>query len=187
MARSFSILIFVLTTVYTHAQIEIPAGDFECNIAKSNELSYCTCPKSEKINWTAMQIKGDRLGDANYLSPDSDYFKTMPNSISEIWNKAEQQTRTWAIEFDSIYVVTGVVMLKNQQEGYYKAILKGCQGDGLGFYITESTSNSDLKQVAMSINQIEELTGLDFFPSLNKDLQEIFEAEFDWEFWPITQ
>lgn len=168
------------------AQIEIPAGDTNCKIQKSSKVSYCVNNDTYNMEWIAMQIKASDITNKAYLLPDSEFFKNMPNNVEAVWDKIENQSRIWAVEFDSIYVVTGV-HISDSSKSYYKAILKGCQGDGLAFFIDQPNIDASIKQYAITIKQLEEKTNLDFWPTLNKDLQDIFEADFSWDFWPLVE
>lgn len=191
--RSFIfILFFTLSPFLCQAQMEVPSGNSMCTTMVKDNFTYCINSNNYQIKWTAIQIKGVDIEKKTYFPPDKEFFKDMPSSIDPIWQKIEQQTNYWAIEFDSVYVVTGTTTIntdtiKPPTQVYYKAILKGCQGDGLGFIVNEDALFSNLKKHALTLNELEKVTGLDFFPTLDKDLQEIFESEFSWEFWPVIE
>jgi endonuclease G len=133
---------------------------------------------------------GSDIENRVYFPPDKEFFKDIPATISIVWNKIEMQTKIWAMEFDSVYVVTGMKEVEDSVLGpktyYYKVILKGCLGDGLGFWVDTESQNRSIKSLTMPINKLEQRTNINFFPSLDKDLQEIFEASINWEFWPIS-
>ncbi len=171
------------------SQIEIPQSNNECKILKKNNFTYCVDTTTFKINWTAYCLKGSTIENKQYTPSDKEFFRNMPTSIDPIWKKIVMQTQMWSIDFDSVYIVTGkkeFTVDSITKTAYYKAILKGCQGDGLGFWVpSDANPSSSIKEYSMTINKLEEKTGMDFFPSLNTDLQEIFESEFKWEFWPI--
>jgi endonuclease G len=44
-------------------------------------------------------------------------------------------------------------------------------------------SSGSLKPYAMSIDKVEEITGIDFFPSLEDDLEDEVESQFDASAW----
>ena len=186
--RQTFFFIFTILTTSLLAQIEIPTSSPNCKILSKNNFTYCLEEGSYKTQWTAVQIKGTDIENKVYLPPDIEFFKDLPASISFIWQNIETQTKFWAMDFDSVFVVTGFAEIELDSlpvKAYYKAILKGSQGDALAFFVDTKSTKTDIASYGISINKLEELTGMDFFPTLNKDLQDIFESKFNWEFWPI--
>ncbi len=188
--RFLSLLsLLCLTFMSAFTQVEIPQSNTGCRIQKKGNFTYCLDSSTYKTNWTAYCLKGSSIENKEYIPTDKEFFRNMPSSIDPIWKKIVMQTQMWAMDFDSVYIVTGIkeyMVDSIIKTAYYKAVLKGCQGDGLGFWVpSEASPVSSLKDYAMALNKLEEKTGMDFFPSLNTDLQEIFESEFNWEFWPV--
>jgi DNA/RNA endonuclease G (NUC1) len=182
------ILLFLATSNFLFAQTEIPVSSNNCTIHKKNNFTYCLNETNYKTQWTAVQIKGTDIENKIYLPPDSEFFKDMPESIQSLWKTIETQTQVWSMMFDSIFVVTGIKEFEKDsiaEQAYFKAILKGCKGDGLGFWVSTNAVETDIVNYALTIDELEELTEMDFFPGLDKDLQSIFEANFNWEFWPV--
>ena len=107
------------------------------------------------------------------------------------WRNLEDKVRTWANQFDTLYVVTGAdykssdtVAYDNNYEpvtvpvGYYKALLgykkSGTIGNstggwlGIAFYFEHrSYSNSDvMSKQSMTIDELEDRLDIDFFVNL---------------------
>lgn len=107
-----------------------------------------------------------------------------------IWQALEDKVRTIANKSDTTYVVTGC-MVKNPRgtttdsdgksmtvpSHYFKALLRYTKASTQGqwsaaaFYLehknySKSSSGYDFKAVSMSIDELEEITGLDFFVNL---------------------
>lgn len=112
-----------------------------------------------------------------------------------IWKRLEEQIRKFALEKDSIYVVTGPVLYRSLPrlgnssilipEYFYKVILKKDINNhqGIAFIMKNESSSGDLKAYTVSIDSVEVLTGINFFPLLTP-LQELkAEATFDLSFW----
>ena len=122
-----------------------------------------------------------------------------------IWQALEDKIRTIANNSDTTYVVTGC-MVKNSKETtrdsdgkkitvpthYFKALLRYSKSSTLaqwsaaGFYLehknySKGSSGYDFKAVTMSIDELEEETGLDFFAHLpamvGKDMAAKLEAQ----------
>ena len=95
-----------------------------------------------------------------------------------VWKRLEEQVRFWATESGTLYIVTGPVLKTglpfigtNQvsvPEQFYKVVLDLSSPDskGSGFILAHAGSNEPLSSFAVSIDRVEELTGIDFFPSL---------------------
>lgn len=102
-----------------------------------------------------------------------------------IWQNLENRIREVANASDTTYVVTGCVVegskeITTDSDGknitvpvaYYKAVLRYKKGDadvwtGAAFYTEHKNYTShDLKPVSMSIDELEEITGHDFFVNL---------------------
>ena len=107
------------------------------------------------------------------------------NFNSGIWQNLENRIREVANASDTTYVVTGCVVegsteITTDSDGknitvpvaYYKAVLRYKKGDadvwtGAAFYTEHKRyPNNDLKAVSMSIDELEEMTGHDFFVNL---------------------
>ncbi len=101
-----------------------------------------------------------------------------PSFNRGIWKRLEELVRTWAIENNSIYIVTGPV-LKNGlttigsnkvsvPNYFYKVILDYTDPGikGIGFIMPNSASSEPLQTFAVTIDSVEKFTGLDFFPTL---------------------
>lgn len=112
-----------------------------------------------------------------------------------IWKRLEEQVRTWAIVYGSVYIVTGPILtdglVKIGGNGvsipkyYYKVILdyKGDQTKAIGFIMPNAYSANGLEPFAVSIDQVEKETGLDFFPKLDDVLETKIEKEVCLSCW----
>ena len=61
-------------------------------------------------------------------------------------------------------------------EKFYKVILDLDEQKGIGFIMPNEDIEDSFKNYAVSIDKVEEVTGLDFFPSLDDDLEEKIES-----------
>ncbi|GAA4273859.1 DNA/RNA non-specific endonuclease [Aquimarina gracilis] len=106
---------------------------------------------------------------------------------SGIWNELEQKVRYWAKKYDGLYVVTGGVLSGDLKSiGYeavsvpkyfYKVILKGGAENPkmIAFLMPHQNSNAPLKEFVVPTDKIEELTGIDFFSSLEDTIEKKLE------------
>ena len=114
-----------------------------------------------------------------------------------IWNRLEQKTRYWAEKYDKLYVITGGVLTNNlktigfEKVGvpnyFYKIILDYHTPElkVIAFLIPHRASEKGLYQFVTSVDKIESLTGIDFFPSLPDELEtelEKSDSYINWSF-----
>ncbi len=135
---------------------------------------------------------------------DSFYMSNMspqnPDFNRGIWSKLEAVVRNMAVDEGSVYVVTGPVLTdgpyptigKNEvsiPHQYYKVILDyvGPELKAIGFLLPNEGSQQPLTKFATSIDKVEMVTGLDFFPQLPDDLEATLESTFDVSLWDFTE
>lgn len=119
------------------------------------------------------------MGYSSITMAESFYYSNMspqvPSFNRGIWKKLEELVRTWAMENNSIYVVTGPVLTKGLEaigpdkvsvpKYYYKVILDYSEPSikGIGFILPNEGSKENLESFAVSIDSVESVTGIDFF------------------------
>lgn len=123
------------------------------------------------------------------ISPQSHDFN------SGIWNTLEQKTRFWASKYDGVFVVTGGILKGNLEtigdervavpKQFYKILLDSDHGKVkmIGFLMSNQNSYEALYKFVVSIDSIEELTGIDFFPELEDSIENKLEASSDYKEW----
>jgi len=132
---------------------------------------------------------------------ESFYYTNMspqvPSFNRGIWNKLENQVRNWAVEYDSLYVVTGPILDTAMSiigphrisvpNAYYKVLLqkRNNKWEGIGFILKNEVSKSPLATFVVSIDSIETITGLDFYPLLNDSLEVNIENKVCIECWKL--
>lgn len=119
-----------------------------------------------------------------------------------VWRELEELTRDWANRFKRLYVVTGPVMTEDPKgtigrqnrvaipAAYYKVLLDldDPEQKGIGFVIPNEISFDPLPKYAMSIDEVEEITGIDFFPELMpKDQERALERVGNPDLWPFSK
>lgn len=149
--------------------------------------------------------------DRGHLAPASDmgwsatamaesfYYSNMspqtPSFNRGVWKRLEELVRTWAIENNSVYIVTGPVLTSglttigpnkvSVPNYYYKVILDYTEPSikGIGFIIPNTGSSESLQQFAVSIDSVEKFTGIDFFSSLPDEQEELIEKTLCIKCW----
>jgi endonuclease G len=142
------------------------------------------------------------MGWSQQAMAESFYFSNMspqePGFNRGIWKNLEEQVRTWAKAYDSIYVVTGPVLKDGLvQLGpngvsipkyYYKVILDNTGDDAkaIGFLMPNQASKEPLEKFAVSVDQVEQETGIDFFNKLPDSRENASEKEVCIPCWTWT-
>ena len=117
-----------------------------------------------------------------------------------IWRELEEQTRDWARMYDKLFVVTGPIFKDNIGEigrqnkvtvpGYYYKILLDIEGKekkAIGFVMPHEVSNKPITAYIKTIDEIEEITGIDFFPALDDELEDELESKVIQSKWKFNK
>ena len=111
------------------------------------------------------------------------------------WAKLEEKVREWAARDSSLLVFTGPVVNENDTTlaggrvtvpgAYYKVIMAPCVRPRrvIAFIYPNGHSGGRLSQYAVSIDEVERRTGLDFFPTLPDEEQQWMERSINLEAW----
>ncbi len=141
-----------------------PAGDMKWDAKAMEESFYTTniCPQDHNLN----------AGD---------------------WKELEEQVRDWAIKNEKVYVVCGPIVKKNYAtvgannvavpDSFFKVVLMYRDGNwrSLGFVFANKSGNKPLDTYAKSVDEVEKLTGLDFFSVLPDDIENEIEKNKSFE------
>lgn len=116
-----------------------------------------------------------------------------------IWLDLESAVRTMAAQNSEICVVTGPVLTDGPYEtigsnkvsvpnAYYKVILDyyGDEHKAIGFVLHQDDKGS-LKTFAVSVDYVEALTNIDFFPELDDAEEKILEDQCEPEIWDLSE
>ncbi|MEN0048831.1 MAG: DNA/RNA non-specific endonuclease, partial [Bacteroidota bacterium] len=118
-----------------------------------------------------------------------------------IWRELEENVRDWARKYRKVYIVTGSVLTEKRKDrigknkvsvpqSFYKVILDISEPElkAIGFIIPNETSKKPLQEYAVSIDEVEELTGIDFFPDLmENELEKKLESKFNNRLWEYDE
>jgi len=117
------------------------------------------------------------------ISPQDKHFN------AGIWNRLEQKIRYWCKKYGDLLVVTGGVLEEDLIEIgdedvdvprlFYKIVLRG-EGNNasvVAFLIPSQKSQEPLENFLVTVDEIEQKTGIDFFQNLPKAWQSKFESQ----------
>jgi endonuclease G len=115
-----------------------------------------------------------------------------------IWNRLEQKTRYWATKYDGIYVITGGILQPSLQtigkekvsvpNYFYKILLDNSNGKYrmIGFFVPSKKSDKPLYDFVVSVDSLEKMTGIDFFPKLDDKTENRLEKSSDYKAWSFN-
>lgn len=164
--------------------------DYQANVTSGGQYEF------SKNNYDrGHQIPSADRQKSEFMNSQTFYYSNVTPQIHEfnsgIWEKLETRVRTgWGMvaTTDTLYVVTGATVDAKPQtvkdhdgkpisipSGYFKAILKYTKNDakpyiGCAFWFEHKKYSvntvADLKEFVISIDELEKITGINFFPRL---------------------
>lgn len=120
------------------------------------------------------------------------------NLNSGDWKALEDLVRDLAAKYSSIYVTCGPIITDNKlgtiganrvtvPDAFYKVLLvfteNGCQT--IGFIMENKAGHKALSTYAITVDEVEQLTGLDFFSALPDDIESTAESAYAPSVWNI--
>lgn len=112
-----------------------------------------------------------------------------------IWSRLEGKMRHWANVYDTIFIVTGPILSDKPSKtighenhvsvpkAFYKAIYCPRKQQAIGFIVPHKDSYEPVQQFAVSIDELEKQTGIDFFPELDDGLENQIENDCCTKCW----
>lgn len=113
-----------------------------------------------------------------------------------LWNDIEKQCRTWATNYGEIIIITGPVIEDNMNRlgknkvgipnQFYKVVCSTAKDEfkSIGFLVeNKNYENRSLKQVTVTVDSIERVTGIHFFTSLPIEFQQKMKSTIDRNYW----
>lgn len=144
-----------------------------------------------------MKMNETSMSESFYMSNMS---PQVPGFNRGIWAMLEEYVRTWAYDNGSVYIVTGPVLTKPSYptigtnkvavpEYFYKVVLDytGDERKAIGFILPNEKSTKPLSEYAVSVDTVEEFTGIDFYPLLEDSIENEIESNFNITLWPLKQ
>ncbi|RSM21615.1 DNA/RNA non-specific endonuclease [Aeromonas salmonicida] len=111
----------------------------------------------------------------------------LPELNRGAWRILEEKARQWAITYKDVYVITGPVFTGSDESigngvtvpnGYYKIVMDIENKEAIAFIIPqENIQASKLADYIVTVDEVEERTGLDFFSELPDEEEEAMESK----------
>lgn len=111
------------------------------------------------------------------------------------WNELELACRKWAKQYGDLYIVCGPILYRQKHktigknkvvvpEAFFKVVLRmGDDPKAIGFIYKNEDGNRPKGDYVNTVDQVERITGMDFFPSLPDEIETKVEATANIDDW----
>ena len=116
------------------------------------------------------------------------------------WKSLEEMARDWAVAYGSIYIVCGPIVSANYQtigserkiavpEQFYKVFLRQTPEGwtSIGFVMPNAAGSKPLMTYMTTVDDVEAMTGIDFFYQLPDDVEAAVEKDYDVSAWAVKR
>jgi endonuclease G len=147
------------------------------------------CPANDS-RWSA-----DAMRESFYMT---NICPQNPSLNSGDWNELEQACHKWAEE-GPIYIVCGPILYKKSKaeyigkehkirvpEAFFKVVLAGVEKGkprAVGFVYKNAKGNRPLDTYVNTVDEVERITGFDFFPQLPDEVENKVESRYNIKDW----
>lgn len=120
----------------------------------------------------------------------------IPALNSGLWNTIEKQCRTWAQGDGDVYIVCGPIYFNQKHktigknkiqvpEAFFKVVLRlKDEPKAIGFICRNASAKGHKKtDYVNSVDEVERITGMDFFSQLSDDIEQQIEGQADIKEW----
>ena len=113
---------------------------------------------------------------------------------THVWLKTEDLIRLWLDGKDDFQIVCGPILTDapfptigthnvSVPKRFYKIVYDPVNKKAIAFIFKNGTVTRSLKSIATTVDEIEKITGIDFFPELDDETESTVEANVDYDFW----
>ena len=180
------------------------------NLSIERKNNFRQDPKVKTSSAQLYDYKGSGY-DRGHLAPAAD-MKYNSNSMSEsfyltnispqsasfnrgVWRKIEKKIRDWSYIYGELIIVTGPILECDSfgeigsnkvtiPKWYYKVVIDPDNYErNLAFLIQNTGSSESIKSFVVTIDQLEEFSGIDFFYKLSDGIEKSFESSKNLNLW----
>ena len=140
-----------------------------------------------------MKISERSMSESFYFSNISPQY---PSFNRGVWRELETLVRAWVSEEGDVHVVTaGVLSDINNYIGlnrvgvpsqFYKIIFSDIHHKMIGFVIPNRNIDGELDQYVVTVDYIENITGIDFFSQLDDKIESLLESNINIDEWDFN-
>lgn len=144
-----------------------------------------------------MKFSESAYEDTFFTSNAAPQLSTFNNGV---WNRLEQKVRYWANKYNDIYVITGGVLESELRTigheevavpNYFYKVLLDVDNESkevkmIAFLVPHEASSQPLYEFVVSVDELEQLTGINFFPNLPDAIEINLESKSDYKSWSFN-
>ena len=120
-----------------------------------------------------------------------------PNLNGGVWKDLEEQVRELASQKGKILVICGPIVNDTSKtigennvvvpQAFFKVLLQEENNElhTIGFVYENISGRKPMSTYAMTVDEVEEMTNIDFFPSLPNKIEKKVEADVDFSKWTV--
>ncbi|NQZ55867.1 MAG: DNA/RNA non-specific endonuclease [Lentisphaeraceae bacterium] len=118
------------------------------------------------------------------------------NPIKGIWAKLERYCRRWAVDNGNVHIITGPLIRPNYSsigtnkvtvpQWYYKICVSIKNQKAIAFLLPNRKPQKNLEEFVVTIDKLEEVTGLDFLDKVPDTIEDKIEAVSNINDWAFT-
>lgn len=163
--------------------------------ATTNDYKYSGYDRGHMAPAADMKWDEQVMKESFYLS---NICPQNPNLNGGVWKDLEEQVRDLATQKGKIFVVCGPIVTDASTtigenkvvvpQSFYKVLLQENNGKihTIGFVYENISGRKPMSTYAMTVDEVEKLTKIDFFPSLPDKIENKAESEVDFSKWTIS-
>ncbi len=190
-------VVYELTEAESRGRIE-RHGSFE----PDNDVKGCPQPvdySSSGYDRGHMAPAGDMKWSEDAMMASFNMTNVCPQNHalnSGAWNDLEIKVREWAEHYGSVIVATGPIVEKNPRTigrrrhvavptAFFKVLLARKDGNrmAIAFIYPNKNCRDDMASYVVSVDEVERLTGIDFFGALPDDEENSIESYSNYNTW----
>ncbi|MBK8670513.1 MAG: DNA/RNA non-specific endonuclease [Saprospiraceae bacterium] len=174
-----------------------PDGSVPTGSAYHNDYSNSGYTRGHMVPAGDMAFDSTAMRESFYMSNMSPQLRQLNNGI---WKELEENVRDWTYKAGKLYIITGPVLSKpikvigkgnkvTVPSAFFKVLLDYDDPDkrGIAFIIPHEMSERRLEEYMVTIDEVEKLTGLDFFNDMINDAEEEkLESTIDKTLWNVS-
>ena len=164
--------------------------------ATTNDYKYSGYDRGHMAPAADMKWDEQAMKESFYLS---NICPQNPNLNGGVWKDLEEQVRDLASQKGRIFVVCGPIVNDASTtlgenkvvvpQAFFKVLLQEDDGETytIGFVYENKSGRKPMSTYAMPVDEVEEMTNIDFFPSLPNKIEKKTESEVDFMKWTVKK
>ena len=187
-----------LTKAHTYGKTPRPQNAFREDKEVAEPRATLADYRSRKWSRGHMCPAGDNKWDADAMYDTFLLTNICPQDFDMndgVWNEIEMACRQWARKYGEVYIVCGPLFTKKNHEtigphhipvpeAFFKVVLRLTpEPQAIGFLCRNTAITGTQDQYVQSVDEVERVTGIDFFPALPDEIETKVESSSRWKNW----